>query len=678
MNRFRHLMVPLAIALIVTVSRPASAQESLTYADLVRRLTDLEQLAVLPLPGETCRQWSSWDRKSQYDAAAGKYVNWSANGDGTGVIRQEGDQVVMAEMEGPGCIWRTWSARAEDGHVKIYLDGGERPAVDLPFKSYFSGDTAPFNYRQLSYNLQDQGCKGQNLYFPIPYQKSCKIVADKGWGRYYQFVYTTFPKGTKVPTFSLSLAQEPAIAELLQETDRRLAEQSDQTVERSSQKSMEATIRISAGQREQLARIEGPRAITAIRVKGMRFKDREDEMAALRRLCLQITWDGQAGPAVWCPLGDFFGTAPGVNLYRTLPTGMTKDGFYANWYMPFEKNALVELVNEDRVTREASIEIVHAPLARPFNKLGYFHCKWHRDTVTLPEDRWPDWTLLRAEGRGRYCGVMLHVWNPQGGWWGEGDEKFFIDGEKYPSTFGTGSEDYFGYAWCDPHLFQRFSHAQTMTMQNRGHQSVLRWQIADSVPFQKSFEGCIEKYYKTEEKGTQYAATVVWYLAPGGGDPYGPVPVAQRDGYYENKPLLAGGFKILNNPRGRLQTQTMNRPSYRGTWDQNDQLWWTGAKPGDKLELAMPVANSGKYRVKVVLTQARDYGIVQFYLDGQKAGSPIDLYNPRVTRIGPIALGDFQLTAGDHPLAVEIVGANAKALPQYMFGLDQVLLEPVD
>ena len=62
--------------------------------------------------------------------------------------------------------------------------------------------------------------------------------------------------------------------------------------------------------------------------------------------------------------------------------------------------------------------------------------------------------MLRTQGRGRFCGVMLHVWNPRGGWWGEGDEKFFVDGEKFPSTFGTGSEDYFGYAWCDPHLFQ--------------------------------------------------------------------------------------------------------------------------------------------------------------------------------------------------------------------------------
>src|SRR5208283_2805440 len=101
--------------------------------------------------------------------------------------------------------------------------------------------------------------------------------------------------------------------------------------------------------------------------------------------------DGQAKPAVWCPLGDFFGTAPGVNLYKTLLMGMTEQGYYSYWYMPFAESAVLELVNEDTVPREVRFEITHAPLGRPFAGLGYFHTKWHRDTVELPRDRWPDW-----------------------------------------------------------------------------------------------------------------------------------------------------------------------------------------------------------------------------------------------------------------------------------------------
>lgn len=664
----------LALGAALFVPQPAAGQTEMTYRDLINRMLDLEALAVLPQPGERCAQWSSYDRASRYDEAAGRYVNWGANDDGPQFIRREDGGMVLAEMEGPGCIWRIWSARAEKGRVKIYLDGSPIPAVDLPFASYFDGKTRPFDYPQLSYNLNEHGSSGQNLYFPIPYQKSCKVVAEEGWGRYFHFVYTTFPAGTKVPTFSVELAERHR-AELQRVNDffaHRLGE--DPKGRKPGEQVESGSLRLEPGQQVALE-IEGPRAITALRGR-LVAKDRKDQMAALRKVVLRITWDDQPQPAVWVPVGDFFGTAPGENHYRSLVTGMTPEYWYAYWYMPFQKKALLELVNEDSVEREITYEVVHAPLTRGMEDLGYFHCKWHRDVHTLPADRWPDWVMLRTEGRGRYCGVMLHVWNPLGDWWGEGDEKFFVDGEKFPSTFGTGSEDYFGYAWCHPGLFQRAYHGQTMTQNNQGHQSVFRWHIVDNVPFMKSFEGCIEKYFDNEERGTLYACTVVWYQVPGGTDPYGPVSAAERHDYYRIPPRKAGGFAILGNPPGNVRTQGMaGFPG--GKWQNNDQLWWTDAKPGDKLQVIVPVKEAGRYRVGVVLTKARDYAIVQLYLNGKKAGEPIDLYNPTVTNTEVIPLGVFDLPAGENILTVEIVGKNPQAVPGYMFGLDYLTFEEV-
>jgi len=160
--------------------------------------------------------------------------------------------------------------------------------------------------------------------------------------------------------------------------------------------------------------------------------------------------------------------------------------------------------------------------------------KWHRDAFLPTEkERWIDWPILKTQGQGRFCGVALEVWNPRGGWWGEGDEKWFVDGEKFPSTFGTGSEDYFGYAWCNPHLFQNAYHNQTRNdnTNNASHVSVNRWQINDNIPFASSFEGCIEKYYPNN-RPTLYAAMAYWYLAPGGKDPYKAVPVKDRVNWY--------------------------------------------------------------------------------------------------------------------------------------------------
>jgi hypothetical protein len=671
---FTPRSIAVAVALVFTgLFTAARADQTLTYPDLVGRLTDLARLATLPDRGETCAQWSSYDRASRYDEKTGKYVAWDANGDGNGVIRSEGDRVVMAEMKGPGCIWRIWSAAPDRGHVKIYLDDQPEPVLDMPFAHYFDGKHAPLAYPALSYNLADVHSSGQNLFVPIPYQKSCKVVADKGWGSYFHFNYATYPAGTKIPTFSARLAaQHP---DCLKAANDLLATGlgTDPAGSRPGQETLVQRVRVAPGQTARVARLDGPRAVTALWVK-VKLGDRADQMTALRKLALRITWDGQPEAAVWCPLGDFFGTAPGLNLFKTLPLGMTEKGFYSYWYMPFARSALVELVNEDAAPRAVEFQITHAPLGRPFEGLGYFHTKWHRDTVELPKDRWPDWIMLRTQGRGRFCGVSLHVWNPRGGWWGEGDEKFFVDGEKFPSTFGTGSEDYFGYAWGCPSLFQKPYHCQSMTENNQGHQSLARWHIVENVPFQKSFEACIEKYYPND-RGTLYACAVRWYLGPCGKDGYRPVPADNRDGYYTRPQLVVNGFTVLNEPQGEAQLQGLTGFG-AAKWKNDSQLWWTGAQPGAKLELGLSVAASGRYEVGVVLTKARDYGIVQLSLDGKKAGGPVDLFNPNVVPTGRIVLGTYDLSQGRHVLGVEILGANPKAEKSYMFGISQIDLKP--
>jgi hypothetical protein len=187
------------------------AETRLTYIDLVERLTDLERVAVLPEQGESCMQWSSYDRQSRYDAKTGKYVKWEANGDGyggTNWIRKENGKFVLGEMEGPGCIWRIWTATAKKGHIRIYLDGQPEPAIDLPCTSFFDHSTEPFTRTALVHTAAN----GKNSYIPIPFQKSCKIVADPDYGQYYQFTYTVFPKGTILPTFKMNLSDEEKAA----------------------------------------------------------------------------------------------------------------------------------------------------------------------------------------------------------------------------------------------------------------------------------------------------------------------------------------------------------------------------------------------------------------------------------------------------------------------------------
>ena len=649
------------------------AEQTLSYVDLIKRLTDLQYLATTPEPGDKCAQWSSYDRKSRYDVPTGKYEAWDANGDGDGIIRKEGGKLVLAEMSGPGCIWRIWSAAPKDGHVRIYLDGASEPAVDLPFIGYFDGKNAPFNRPVLVHTV----AMGFDNYVPIPYQKSCKIVADPGWGMYYHFGYETFPKGTKVPTFKRQLTAKENDA--LDAADNMLANCGPLPTGGPTMGFRGEAV-FAPGAVSTLTRLDGPAAIASLQMK-LNLPGGTNDVDVLRSLAIQMRWDREAEPSVWAPFGDFFGTAPGANPYRSLPMGLTKDGWwYCNWFMPFAENAEITVKNEGNSPIKAEYKIVTRPIKEKAG-LARFHAKWHRDAFlpTQPE-RKIDWPFLKTDGAGRFVGVSLHVWNPRGGWWGEGDEKFFVDGEKFPSTFGTGSEDYFGYAWCNPTPFENAYHDQTRNDgNNRGHVSVNRWHITDNVPFQKSFEGCIEKYYPNQ-RPTIYAAMAYWYLAPGGKDPYTPRPLSERIGYwtpietFKIKGVIEGEkLKVLDKMGGSTQEQDMT--GFAGQWSNDAHLWWTGAKPGDHLDLALPVPEAAKYKLAVQLTKAPDYGIVQLYLDGEKIGGPIDLYSPSVMPSGLLVMGAYKLNAGDHKLGVEITCANDNAVKSYMFALDYVKLE---
>ncbi|MCS7090663.1 MAG: glycoside hydrolase family 172 protein [Verrucomicrobiota bacterium] len=655
---------------------PGPAANRYTYADLVYRLADLEVLATRPAAGERTAQWSSYDRSSRYDEATGRFVAWDANADGHGILRREGDHWVLAEMQGPGVIWRIWSATPKAGRVKIYLDEDPEPVVDLPFEGYFSGEHEPFDRPALVHKT----AMGWNNYTPIPYQKSCKIVAEEGWGDYYHFTYTTFPSGTEMPTFRRKL--DPAGAKALDTVEQMLRRCGPREIrDQIGRDTFEGSLGPGDSHR---VRRTGPGAITRVRARVSKVPPERVE-ETLRSVILEITWDEEARPAVWSPLGDFFGTAPGLNPYRSLPCGLTEDGwFYANWYMPFDRSFDLRLVNEGSGTVGVELEVITEKLRRPVHEYSRFHAKWHRDEFLPTEpERWLDWPVLKTTGTGRYVGVMLHVWNPRGAWWGEGDEKFFVDGEAFPSIFGTGTEDYFGYAWCSPELFEHAFHNQTRNDgNNRGHISVNRWHVADQVPFHRSLEVYLEKYFRNS-RPTLYAAVVYWYLASGGYDPYLPLPLEERVGYttapvYPAIPGTVEGeqLKIRRCSGGRTQQQEMS--GWGEGWSHDAQLWWTEAGPGDRLELEVPVEKGGWYNVQIYLTRARDYGIVQFYLDDRKVGVPVDLYHPQVIPSGAIQLGTHELQAGIHLLGVEIVGCHPSAVPAYMFGLDYLKLTPAE
>jgi len=343
--------------------------------------------------------------------------------------------------------------------------------------------------------------------------------------------------------------------------------------------------------------------------------------------------------------------------------------------MPFENNAKVTIKNESDKAQKISLIVKHTPLKSSFNNLGYFHAKWHRDLET--DKKQPlDWKIMETSGRGRFVGTMLHIWNPKGKWWGEGDEKFYVDGEKFPSTLGTGSEDYFGYAWCSPEIFSSAYHSQTTNFHNRGHISNNRWHIGDNIPFQKSFDAYIEKYF-INSRPTLYAGIAYWYLSKNGIDNLKEIPVKDRLGYYtglkiykEKNALEAEKLHVVNISKGKTTTQNM--VNFGNVWSEDNQLWWTEAGIDDFIELEIDSPVNSEKNLIVQLTTAPNYAKIQLYFNGKKIGNEIDGFTQHVAASSKINVGKVKIKKGKNILKIKITGANTKAKKSYMVGLDYV------
>ena len=683
----------LALVCLGTLSLSSKA-ETYSYADLVSRLTDLKALANPPQPGEKAALASSYDRKSQYDAAQDKYIAWDANADGGGIVRMEGDNEVLADIQGPGCIWRTWSATIKAGHVKIYLDGNTTPAVDLPFTAYFDGSQEPFNRPALVYKTKTG--YGYDNFTPIPFQKSCKIVAEKGWGSYYHFNYTQFPPDTVLPTFHLPLSSADTAA-LDHANELLLHARQNPNPKSPTDEVIRQQVTAEPGKTTVIYDGTGSGAITGIRVKFAIPTGIEEQRALLRQLALRITWDNQSQPAVWSPLGDYFGSPAAAIPFDSLTTGLGKDGYwYSYWYMPFGTHATLSIDNDGTTALPMDWEITRAKLAQNADHLLRFHAKWHRDAF-LPEraDRKIDWTLLATQGKGRYVGTQLHIFNPRGGWWGEGDEKFFVDGEKFPSTFGTGSEDYFGYAWSSGLMFTEALHGQPYTECGLfGHISDFRWHISDNIAFQTGFEAAIEKYF-TNERPTFFAAVAYWYLDPSGTDPYPIGPVSERVGYCVRPPVYhalnvieAENLDVVHSSPG-VSVWKCGAPAADLQIEvaSNDGFLCARFKMGESFDLSgLKVEKAGTYNLQARIFKWEESGIFQFSVDGAPVGAPVDHYARRLRanitspRDTIVNLGNVQLAAGEHVLSIALIGRNEKAKAdntgRFDLSLDYIKLEP--
>jgi len=265
------------------------------------------------------------------------------------------------------------------------------------------------------------------------------------------------------------------------------------------------------------------------------FTIASDDPNHLKALVLRMYWDGEATPSVETPVGDFFGLGLGdYYLYQALPLSVGADKAMNSFFpMPFQKRARVTLANEGSRKVDAfyfNIDYREYSMPLPVDLL-YFHAQyrqaapaqgwtnqWHSNGDPLVDGKKNlngegNYVWMEATGRGHFVGVTMSVLQNQDGWWGEGDDMFFVNGETTPSINGTGSEDYFLGAWSfGGHAFSYDLFGAPVVGQEvaGGRTSVYRFHLDSPIPFTKSLRATIEHGH-ANHRSDNYFSVAYWY-----------------------------------------------------------------------------------------------------------------------------------------------------------------------
>lgn len=448
-------------------------RDYVTLEDLVREMTDLDHLARVPeLADYRTLQSSSWDRRSTDPSDPSDIDGWFANDDKANfhaVVEREGRrELVMLEAEGAGAIVRIWSA-APLGTIRIYIDDFDEPAIEVRMEDLLgSGHAdfgAPFGYVR---------ARGASLYFPIPFSRRVRVTTDEGDGDpalYYHVNYRLYAERIHVEPFS-DTALASAAASI---AAARVALAAPDSIVRGASEVVTLPGVVAA---------PGPSGGVIRRLEVRAAGASEDD---LRASVLVIGFDG--AETIRVPLGDFFGTGPGANALSTFALAVSEGGtFVSRLPMPFATEATIDV--------EGPLNPVVTVVVDAWDwgeRSQYLHAGWGSTGVTESQPK-RDLDVAHIRGAGTYVGTHLVVVNPVNEWWGEGDEKIYVDGDTSPTWFGTGTEDYFGYAYTDLELFSAPYHAQTRTglTTQVGHISNLRVHVIDAIRFSSSLDFDLE------------------------------------------------------------------------------------------------------------------------------------------------------------------------------------------
>ncbi|MBL8763207.1 MAG: DUF2961 domain-containing protein [Phycisphaerae bacterium] len=404
-------------------------------------------------------------------------------------------------------------------------------------------------------------------------------------------------------------------------------------------------------------------------------------------IVLRMYWDGQDEPAVEAPLGDFFACGFGrraeVNSVPVQVQGVAGDSYNCFWTMPFFKSARVTVTNESARPLAAFYYHVDYTRETPPPDSAYFCAQYRQEFPCNSGDDYLVADIEAPDGGGHYVGTVLSVRSRSPQWFGEGDDKFYFDGEAEPTIWGTGTEDYFLNAWgMERQSFPSFGVTQLDGwLGDLGDAGTMyRWHLEDPVRFTRSLRFVLEHkgWMSADETTTGLVnghvernddfATVAFWYQRGKPKRFATLPsAAQRR--LPAIDVVVQGKDLLPSAKAEMGAVSLQAGTL---WIGDGQLFFDGQGVGASLEVTFNVPADRPRMLILSLTHSYDFGTYQVSLDGGPYGPPDDLYAPRV-EVRPRAVGDAPLPPGSHTLRLECVSANPNSAG-FKLGLDSIRL----
>jgi len=654
---------------VILLCLPMFSVNLLAQSDCNPGIQELYRLDLLPVLKESTKVASI----SSYDRTGG-------NNDGFGgqfsFVRKEKDGLVLADLKGPGIIYRIWTPTPTDDMLEFYFDGESKPSIQVRFRDLFMGKHLQFVRPLVGY-----GAGGFYSYVPLPYEKSCKVFIRAERIQFYQINYATYSKETSITSFPKqpSDAYKLHLDKAIKLFDSVGTDISSYVIPGGGQvKRFSSKVSLKAGKAAKLHEIDQPG-----RIVGMRIRPLAALAGKERGIILRAYWDGDKEPAILSPAGDFFGYAWGGPAMKSLLVGTAGDVSYCYFPMPFDKSARIELFSERDADTEVAVEaeILFVPVARQKNE-GKFYAIWCREN---PTTKGVPFKFIETKGCGHLVGFIQQSQGFESGntYFFEGDDQTTIDGELV--IHGTGSEDFYNGGWYD--VPGRWETRRTFPLsgcldykKHLGRTGGYRILLGDAYSYSRSILQTIEHAPTGNELLNDYCGVTFLYSKERPTCEFKLPAVTKRKvvdlkrvvfATWWNVPIYAFSYRdtTLTKNGEKFDDKEVRFLSMRARdndWFGHHFICFTCELPA-----------SGKYKVSLDVIKGPSQGKVQLFMDEAPVGPVADIYSDKRQPGLGVYVGTLDLEEGRNNLLFKLVGKNEKSQG---LGLDvtNIICERID